>query len=161
MLLGLRRESRTQACSSFSRWTGSLDCAAIMGSLNEAGGRPRQGLRSEPWFIGVATSPCSMLIFRKQTSNLPQISAFLRHLRGPWLYPFKKSRTFLLEVLSGNARMPSTGTRSISVRSGGESVQLLGGRQRSVSMETGGAGLTAQVGRVLFDRVDRLIVLIV
>lgn len=63
----------------------------------------------------------------------------------------RKARTFLLEVLPGNARMPSTVTRSISVRSGGESVQLLGGRQRSVSMKTGGAGLTAQVGRLPFD----------
>lgn len=41
--------------------------------------------------VCVATCPCSMLIFRKQPSNLPQISAFLWHLREPWLYPFKKS----------------------------------------------------------------------
>lgn len=47
--------------------------------------------------------------------------------------------------------MPSTVTRSISVRSGGESVQLLGGNQKGVSMKTGGAGLMAQVDRVPFD----------
>lgn len=101
--------------------------------------------------VCVATCPCSMLIFNKQPSNLPQISAFLRLVREPWLYPFKKSRTFLLEVLPVNARMPSTVTRSIPVRSGGKSVQLLGGRQRGVSMKTGGVGLTAQVDRVPFD----------
>lgn len=36
-----------QASSSFSRCTGSFDCAAIVGSLDEAGGKPHQGLRSE------------------------------------------------------------------------------------------------------------------
>lgn len=36
-----------QACASFSGCTGSFDCAAIVGSLNEAGEKPHQGLRSE------------------------------------------------------------------------------------------------------------------
>lgn len=37
-----------QACSSFSECSGSFDSAAIVGSSNEAGGKPHQGLGSEP-----------------------------------------------------------------------------------------------------------------